>query len=461
MAERPDVVLIMTDQQRFDQVGYASHGLVDTPNIDSLAAQGVVFANAYSGSTTCVPARTSLLTGLHNHRVPTQVNRFALREGFWTIARALKHAGYETALIGKGHFAPIHAEHGFDTMRLCEHLFRKDLSPQGGGSPADVDDYHRWLRGEGLDDWRAVTPPGGQATPFPYGAEFHPTAWVESEALSFLERRKRNQPLLLVISFPHPHAPYNPPEPYASMYEADGTELPADDFDVNKRLPPGFLDAMTTRLGRFGARRVSEDEMEARQALTQIRALIKQIDDAIGRILDRIDLDRSIVFFTSDHGDYSGHRGMMGKVPWIPFDDLARVPLVVAGPGVVGGRCVSELVQNSDFALTCLDYAAIQMPGNVFDSHSLRPLLRDAPHPDDQDRAVLCATTMGWPMIRRGPMKYIVHLLSNPNALFDLDSDPGETVSVLDDPAYRSVASELSSLLEQELARGIPEMPRL
>jgi arylsulfatase len=461
MAERPDLVLIMTDQQRFDQVGYESGGYFETPNVDGLAERGVIFANAYSGSTTCVPARVSLLTGLQNHRVPTQVNRFALREGFWTIARALKLAGYETALIGKGHFAPIHAQHGFDTMRLCEHLFRKDLIPREGEAPNDVDDYHDWLREKGLNDWRAVTPPGGQASPFPYGAEFHPTSWVEREAMSFLDRRKRDQPLFLVISFPHPHAPYNPPEPYASMYAADRTELPADDFDVNKRLPAGFLDAMTTRLGRFGARRVSEDEAEARQALTQIRALIKQIDEAIGHILDRIDLSGSIVFFTSDHGDYSGHRGMMGKVPWIPFDDLARVPLVVAGPGVVGGRCVSELVQNSDFALTCLDYAAMEMPANVFDSRSLRPLLRDAPRREDHDRAVLCATTMGWPMIRRGPMKYIVHLLSNPNVLFDLDRDPGETVSVLDDPGYRSVAGELSSLLEQELARGIPEMPNL
>ena len=461
MAEQPDFVLIMTDQQRFDQVGYESRGHFDTPNIDGLAERGVIFANAYSGSTTCVPARVSLLTGLQNHRVPTQVNRYALREGFWTIARALKHAGYETALIGKGHFAPIHARHGFDTMRLCEHLFRRDLSPREGETPDGVDDYHEWLRERGLDDWRSVTPPGGQAVPFPYGAEFHPTAWVEGEALSFLDRRKRDQPLFLIISFPHPHAPYNPPEPYASMYPAEATELPADDFDVNKRLPAGFLDAMSTRLGRFGARRVCENEAEAREALTQIRALIKQIDDAVGRILDRIDLARSVVFFTSDHGDYSGHRGMMGKVPWIPFDDLARVPLVVAGHDVIGARRVTELVQNSDFALTCLDYAGIEMPPDVLDSRSLRPLLRVAPRPEDRDRAVLCATTMGWPMIRRGPHKYILHVLSNPNALFDLDRDPGETVSVLDDPAYRSVADELLSLLEHELARGVPDMPSL
>src|SRR5438309_11173270 len=103
MTERPDLVLIMTDQQRFDQVGYESGGHFDTPNVDRLAERGVIFENAYSSSTTCVPARVSLLTGLQNHRVPRQVNRYALGEGFWAIARARQHAGYETGPIGQGH----------------------------------------------------------------------------------------------------------------------------------------------------------------------------------------------------------------------------------------------------------------------------------------------------------------------------------------------------------------------
>jgi choline-sulfatase len=243
------------------------------------------------------------------------------------------------------------------------------------------------------------------------------------------------------------------------MYGPEETELPVDGFEVNKRLPAGFLNAMTTRLGRFGARRVDENEDEARTALTQIRGLVKQIDDAVGRILERINLNRSVVFFTSDHGDYSGHRGMLGKVPWIPFDDLARVPLVVAGYDVFGGRRVFDLVQNCDFALTCLDYAGVEVPEGVFDTRSLRSLLRDRARPEDRDRAVLCATTMGWPMIRRGAFKYIVHILSKPSVLFDLEHDPAETVSVLDDAKYRSAADDLSSLLEHELARGVPDVP--
>ncbi len=89
MAPRPDIVVVMTDQQRHDQVGYASDGHFETPNLDRLAASGCTFDHAYSASTVCVPARNALLTGLHPHRVPTQANGLALREGFWTLPRAL------------------------------------------------------------------------------------------------------------------------------------------------------------------------------------------------------------------------------------------------------------------------------------------------------------------------------------------------------------------------------------
>ena len=117
--ERRDLVLVMTDQQRFDQVGYASSGHFETPAIDALAKRGVVFDTAFSAATTCVPARTALLTGLHPHRTPAQENGDAVREGFWALAHALRHAGYETALMGKMHFAPVHAPHGFETMRCA------------------------------------------------------------------------------------------------------------------------------------------------------------------------------------------------------------------------------------------------------------------------------------------------------------------------------------------------------
>lgn len=177
---RPNILFIMTDQQRYDQMGYTSDGFFETPNLDRLARNGVIFDNAYSTSTVCVPARTSLLTGLFPHRAPTQVNGLALQEGFWTIAHALRAAGYQTATIGKGHFYPIHSRHGFERMRMVEHL--------NCYSPGVVDDYLRWLVWEGKAESRATHLTGGRwgqripgywdnhtAMPFPYEEKYHPT----------------------------------------------------------------------------------------------------------------------------------------------------------------------------------------------------------------------------------------------------------------------------------------------
>ena len=397
MPDRPDIVLIITDQQRYDQVGYAGDRCYDTPNLDGLAAQGVVFDAAYSASTTCVPARVGLLTGLLHHRVPTQDNLLALREGFWTVAHALRGVGYETALIGKAHFSPMRADHGFDTVRLGEHL-----NTYGSGGPAgtladgELDDYHDWLLAQGYEDWRLAPPGSGAARQlarsgldsFPYDERLHPTAWVEEETRRFLERRDTTRPLFLIVSFLHPHAPLNPPEPYASMYRAVDSAPPTEGFEVNERLPAAFVDALGTSTEAFNARRVGS-EQQVRRVLTKVRALIKQIDDSLGRILDHFDPARSLVWFTSDHGDYAGHRGMLAKYPWIPFDDLARVPMVVAGVDVAGGRRVSGLVQSCDFALTALDYVGGAVLDDRFDSRSLRPLLEERTDSGDEDRAGL------------------------------------------------------------------------
>jgi arylsulfatase len=458
-AGKPDLVLVMTDQQRFDQFGLTSDGLFETPHIDRLAAGGVTFDQAYSGGTNCVPARVSLLTGLQHHRVPKQPGSWtAMREGYWTIARELRRAGYATALVGKMHATPIRAQHGFDDLRLCEHLGY--LAVSGGMDPDDVDDYHHWLVGLGLADWRDDTPAQWRSKVgrwFPYDADVHPTAWVERQALSVLSDRDPRRPLFLVVSFPHPHAPLNPPEPYASKYDPSDMTLPNDDFAVNEHLPGPFLEAMNaTRKGRT-PQRVGSTRENLAGTLTRTRSLIAQIDDSVGRILEKIDLTRTLVTFTSDHGDYAGHRGLLQKNPSIPFDDLARVPFIVAGLDSKPGRRASALVQSFDFVPTCLDYAGVDMSADLLDSRSLRPLLLGSTAADDVERTVMCPT-LGWPMLRRGPYKYILHRASDTSALFDLASDPGETTDLSARNQFASVSAELRGTLDANLTRGMAEL---
>jgi arylsulfatase A-like enzyme len=451
MTARRDIVLFLTDQQRFDQLGYASGGHFDTPNLDRLASGGVMFENAYSASTVCVPARVALMTGFEPHRVPTQENPFALREGFWTVAHELRSAGYETALIGKAHFAPVHARHGFETLRLCEHLHSQGLGPMSRERNDELDDYHDWLLAGGYPEWRFQRPGPGGLGPgvFPYGPEVHPTGWVESQATDFLERRDPSRPLFLVVSFPHPHAPYNPPEPYASMFDPADARLPEGGFEVNAGLPMVWQLALANATSRATA----ADKDHLRHLLATVRGLVKHIDDVIGRLIARIDLASTLVAFTSDHGDYAGHRGLLRKTPWLPFDDLARVPLFCVGPGVAGGRVVSDPVQSYDFVPTALEYARVQPDVDDFDSRSLWPHLAGTSDDQHRSRPVFSCIGMDWPMVRAGKCKYLVHAQRRSPMLFDLEDDPAERVNLADDAHYADVRRELSEQLAQRLAK--------
>jgi arylsulfatase A-like enzyme len=360
-------------------------------------------------------------------------------------------------LVGKMHFAPIHAAHGFDVMRTCEHLAASAIVPRADGRP-DLDDYHEWLIDQGVDEYRPL--PSGIAPPqtreqrsFPYDPSYHPTAWVEREARQVIETRDVDRPMFLVISFPHPHAPLDPPEPYASMYHPDDIELPSDGFEVNDGLPDAFRKALSTEAYQYKPRRVDASRpASVRARLTKTRALIRQIDDAMGRLLEGLPLDRTMVFFTSDHGDYAGHRGLLQKVPWIPFDDLLRVSLVVAGPGVAAGRRVSSVVQSFDFVPTVCDVALPTLDTTEMDAVSLWPLL--AGDEAQKDRWAVFGTGDGWPGTRFGTFKYFRHRPSGQGVLFDLESDPGETTNLLHDESYRDRTAELAVGLQMFLDRA-------
>lgn len=441
MTRRPNLLLIMTDQQRADAAGFANPACVDTPNLDALAARGVVFTNAYSASTTCVPARSALLTGLFDHRLPRGPDGKALRDGYWNIAHALKGAGYRTGLFGKMHFSPIDARHGFDVIASAEHL-------PAGYERYERDGYRRWIESHGLADVRFK--PRTRLV-FPYKEHLHPTHWITEEAIRFLDDESEEAPFFAIVSYTGPHTPHDPPEPYASMYPASREVIPPDDASVNAKLPRFFTDAMVaTPDAFFRPQRVDAmDTSAVRGKLAAIRALIRHIDANVGRLLAHLDLDNTLVCFTSDHGDYGAHRGLLGKVPWIPFDDLAKVPLFYAGAGVRGGRRSESLVQSCDLALTFLEAAgALPEAPSRFDSESLLPELRgEAPR---GDRTIHSSVTMGWPMVRRGRYKLIACLFKG-TALFDLEADPGETKDIAED--HPALTQELTETIREHHGR--------
>ncbi|MBV9951135.1 MAG: sulfatase-like hydrolase/transferase [Acidimicrobiia bacterium] len=446
MAERPDIVLVMTDQQRHDQIGYASDGPLQTPTIDALAAAGVVFETAYSGSTTCVPARTSLMTGLLDHRAPYDAP-YALHQGTWTLAHALRAAGYETALIGKMHFSPIRADHGFEHVRSCEHL---DAYTVPAAEQPELDHYHDWLAEAGLPDWRYEVPKGARA-PYIYDEATHPTSWVRDQTIDFLRNRSGDRPLFLVVSFPHPHPPLHPPARYARRYDPDDCVIDPAWASVNDGLPRRFrkLTAQDDALQR----RVDPERLpHHRQRLAYTYGLITQIDDALADIVDHLTLERTFLFFTSDHGDFAGHRGLVRKVPWLPFDDLARVPCFATGGVVAGGRREAAPMQSFDFVATALSFAGVEPEQDDLDARDLRGVLTDPAASVAPDRTVFSAISMRCPMARRGRYKYIRLLGWGQEVLFDVETDPEESVNLIGGDDVAEIHAELSAAVDREVA---------
>jgi choline-sulfatase len=240
------------------------------------------------------------------------------------------------------------------------------------------------------------------------------------------------------------------------MYDPADSVLPSDGYDVNEELPLVFQLATSASATRPEA----DDATGVRAFLASVRGLVRQVDDALGRLVDQMDLDDTVLFFTSDHGDFSGHRGLMRKNPKIPFDDLARVPFFVTGRGIEGGRRVTDLVQSFDIALTCLDFAGVDPPADVdFDSRTLRPILDGTQSGEDRERVVMTATSLSWPMVRQGRYKYIANTAQDDPVLFDLEADPHERTNLVDDSAYRSVARRLAGRLAVVMERPALDVP--
>lgn len=328
----PDIVVVMTDQQRHDQVGFFRGSTVATPALDALVAGGVVFETAYSGSSTCIPARNALLTGVLNHRLPKQHGDLLLREGTWTVARALRSVGYETALIGRMHFTPMHADHGFDVVQTCEHLNATKHALGPDGAP-DLDDYADWLVAEGVASWGRLIPgeppelvpgrrPEGARTAFPCprdggrasspcwsgrsppssntGTPPGPSSW-SSPSPTRTRRSTRPSPTRPATTPPRSPSP--------------STSIPAGRVCPSPSAMPSHVAASASAVG--GSPSTARERCGG--ALAHTLGLIDHLDETIGRIVAGLDRERTVVAFASDHGDFAGHRGLAGKVPWIPF----------------------------------------------------------------------------------------------------------------------------------------------
>lgn len=449
---RPNILLITADQMRYDCYGAAAHPVVRTPHLDALVARGVRFTNAYTPFPLCVPARLSILSGQYPHAHGVMGNRGMIPPSQPTLASLLCEAGYRTGAIGKMHFWPPYNPFGFEHMQLAEQE----------GPAWKIDDYHSvYLAERGLvDEWdrwdqqrpyRNQAPKeywdtfGARASTLP--EEHYHTTWIANRTVDFINAPD-DRPFLAWTSFIKPHHPFDPPRPWDAMYDIAGIP-PREDQGLALSKP------LMTNGGRRDPRQVffnlAELSQEAYQRVAAYYyATISHIDHHVGRIMDALaasgKLQNTIVLFTSDHGDYMGQYGLILKQPNLPYDALAKVPFIMAGPGCQAGVTVDSLVSLVDILPTATALAGARTPTHV-QGRSLEPLLCAPASSSASWRDAVFSETMNVKAVRTREYKYLYNHRSGIDELYRIEDDPSEVENLSLNSAYDGVRAGMRERL--------------
>ncbi|WP_232821991.1 sulfatase-like hydrolase/transferase [Desertihabitans aurantiacus] len=467
-AGRPDVLLVMTDQHRAGLTRRGGYPLDTMPFLDGLAATGTDLVNAYTPHPTCVPARTSMLTGRFPSAHRVRQNSTAQHACYEAdLLDVLRGAGYRLHFAGKPHIHRGPAD--FDSW--AGPYFHTE-GPQHTEQQAAFD---TWLRG--LDHG-----PSTEATPFPLEVQL-PYRIVD-DAVAALDQAPADQPLFSWVSFPEPHNPYQVPEPYFSMFA---------ESDVPDRLSgPEAAEAKggdhrwLRRL--VESKRPNYDDLWRRYAANYL-GMLRLIDDQLERLLAAVAARGrdTVVVVLSDHGDYVGEYGLQRKGAGLS-EFLARIPMVVAGPGVAA-QTRTEMVSLVDVLPTLCELLGLELPAGV-QGRSLAPLLAGEPVPTGEFGSIyaevgfggapygpdehpplhfdytgtsydeLNSVTMsgGRRMVRAGDWKLVMDS-EGCTELYSLADDPAELVDLSDDPARTGELLALTRLLAAWMIRVGDELP--
>ncbi|MCC7517703.1 MAG: arylsulfatase [Verrucomicrobiae bacterium] len=418
---KPNLVFILTDQQRSDALGILGRSGAETPNLDMLARHGTLFTSAYSPCPSCIAARASIFTGQR----PTTHGRIGYRDSVpWryptTLAGELARAGYQTHCVGKTHFFPQREPLGFESQDSYEAAQNFDGKY--------VNDYWKWLeertQGRVRETDHGVDWNSWYARPSHLPEELHNNTWVVTKGIEFLERRDPSRPFFLNLSFHRPHPPIDPPQVFFDLFrDRRLPKVPVGDWAKEHLVEP---DGMNTWRGKL-----PEDLLlRSRRAYL---AQIAHIDNQIGRFLIQLrknrKLDTTWIVFTSDHGEMLGDHGLFRKC--YAYEGSAHVPLIVAPPSGSKIHTCAAPVSLEDLMPTFLEAASLPVPGTV-EGRSLVPLCSSTPAAAGWreyvhgEHAPGYARGQGMQFLTDGKEKYIWFTLSGREQLFDLRRDPQE-----------------------------------
>jgi len=434
-----NILLFCADHMRHDALACNGNPVVETPNLDRLAASGVSFANSFTPNPICVPARASMATGNYPHKCTgIKDNSGKIRDDQVKMAGHFDACGYATYAIGKLHYVPYAPPdqprllHGFQYCELCESgRVIKQFDPEGklGG----LEDFHDYLSTVGWGGYERAHMIGNNdihPAPSPLPAEHHEEAWVADRTIAALQRHldeKPDRPFLAWSSFAKPHSPYDPPRPWDAMYDPREVPKPTGGLaDLEGRDVE-----LTRRPWHYGWDRVSPQAIQVARA--HYFGMVSFQDHQVGRVLDFLEeaglADNTIVAYMSDHGDLLGDFGNFFKCSM--FDGSVKVPLIVRAPGVTpAGETREHLVSPLDLLPTLAGLTGCDLPKRV-DGDDLTPILRsdDAP-----GREYFISQTWDPPeqkyMVRTHEWKYVYCEEGGTEELYDVKGDPQELENV-------------------------------
>jgi len=440
-ADRPNVLLIMTDQQRGDCLSIDGHPVLLTPTMDRIAGQGVRFTHAYTTCPSCIAARRSLLSG----QFPATHGMRGYHDGLeWdappTLPQVLADYGYHTYLVGRTmHQHPPRKRYGYDHMVIHK---------------GEDGDYEQWLsrrqpEGSGGYYGTGVMHNDWTARPWHMPEAYHKTNWTVNQALDFLQKRDPSCPFFLTVSFLAPHPPLVPPAPYMERYlRVDLPEPVIGDWATSPTDNGLGMGQSASRVHLTGE--------ALRSARAAYYGLINHVDDQINRLLnpvngiDAITGGNTIVIFTSDHGEMLGDHYRWRKT--LPYEPSARIPLLIRPPRrsrITSGTVVDHAACLEDIMPTVLSMVAIDAPETV-EGMSLLPFMRGE---DAEQRPYIHIEHA--PIhhtLTDGKEKFIWFVEDGTEQFFRLSEDPNELHDLAARPEHAERVAHWRSLLVKELA---------
>ena len=455
--DRPNIILIMTDQQRYDTIAALGYDYMSTPTLDRLVREGVSFAHCYVTAASCAPARASLFKGLFPHTTGVLRNADLWRRSWIEL---LNDAGYHCTNIGKMHTWPFETPLGFHERYVVEN---KDRYLEGRYY---FDEWDKALRFRGLvkqqrEQYRQLPDYRERLGAFEWllPEDSHPDHFVGDLACWWIQNHPPTAPLFLQIGFPGPHPPYDPTPEFAEKY-----------VDRNLNIARVLQSDLDSQPPPFHAMRIHNHEVDHDSVVHLLEpspaqrqrqrayylANVEMIDVKIGRILDALQqqgyLDNAVVIFTSDHGDCLTDHGHSQK--WTMYEQITRVPLVFWSPGRFPAAECQPLVQQMDLGPAVLELAGVEPP-HYLEARSLGPALRGEPFAGrdhvfaEQARDGILDSTDFMTMVRSPEWK-LVHFLDEPfGQLFDLTNDPQENINRWDDPGAARPKQALLDVLRE------------